>query len=193
MILPAKILLLILLLLSMLCCGREELSSRISFCDDYAEAGCLLVQPDFRNYTFAIPAAKAGSWFDLGYYMYFHVRQTPGIRVDFSSPLEERDALLLEKTLQCYFRLETATGKFYEGPLEGIRIDANHGGFWCFDYLGTMLIEYHKKYNNVTSLPQKSFFPISVQFRFESRVAGIKGRKMATIGLDWLIKNSKKK
>ena len=114
-------------------------------CDDFADGKCTIPAKPNMTYSFKVPGERASTWRKLGYYMYFHSRETPGIRVDFSKSPGDQKLKLLRETLECSYRIEKGE-RWVEGHIEGRRIDENGTGFWCFDYLGSMLIEFHKKY-----------------------------------------------
>ncbi len=156
----------------------------ISLCDDMGADKCASPMEPVRTYTFAAPENKKSSWFDLGYYMYFHSRQTPGMLVKFNRSLDSRELAILKESLHCNYRLEK-DGKYLSGHLEGKRIDPDASSFWCFDYLGSMLVKFQKLHGDVRKKPEKSFFPVRLTLEFDSRLPGFKGEILSTISVDW--------
>lgn len=140
-------------------------TNEIYRCDDFANDVCTLPAPKDGRYTSIVPREKRDTWYDFGYYMYFHSRETPGLRVDFNRSLSSTERDSLEKSLVCEYEL-LANGQAYEGHLEGRRIDDN--GFWCFDYLGMMLIKFQKKNGDVKAKPKQDFFPIMLRIKAKS-------------------------
>lgn len=165
-------------------CNPFALETRIEFCDNYNHSGCQNPQKEHRIYSISVPDTKKESWFDLGYYMYFHSRQTPGIRVEFTRKLNSKEKQVLKDTLRCEYRLYKE-GKEVTGHLEGLRIDDDFGGFWCFDYLGTMMVSFHKKYGSIQQKPLQSFFPVFLDLSFSSEVKEINGSRRAEIMVEW--------
>jgi len=155
------------------------------FCDDYAGGRCLEKQDgNVITYSLLIPRARAGSWRDFSNYVYFHSRQTPGLRVDFNRPLSPREKESLRSSLKCSYRLRK-NKRMIEIPVKGRRLDAKGGGFWCFDYLGEALHRYHEKYGSLESSPEKSFFPVHLRIVFRSALHKINGERNARIFLNW--------
>ncbi len=145
----------------------------VSFCDLYEENGC--VEPwngTRRTYSPEIPEYKQDSWYDLGYHMYFHTRETPGVRVKFNRGLSSGEIAGLEKNLHCEYELER-DGKIVSGHLEGTRVDAD--GIWCFDYLGTMLVNWHKENGSEQQRPSADFFPVQLRLFFAAGQPAIDG------------------
>ena len=158
--------------------------AELYFCDDVVDDACVLRGPAGGRYAFVAPEVKRSSWHDLGYYMYFHSRQTPGLRVEFNQALAPADRQRLEKSLHCSYVIEKGELRV-NGELEGRRVDDGGRGLWCFDYLGTMLIEFQKKHGDVKAAPRPDFFPITLRLQFSSDFPVIKGEKSGLISVDW--------
>jgi len=156
----------------------------MSFCDNYRDGRCTEAVGRVRRYTIDPPASKRDSWYDLGYFMYFHSRETPGIRIDLNHTLNNDDLEILRESLVCRYRFGSGE-KAISGRLEGVRIDPDGGGFWCFDYLGSMIVNYHKKQKAERNIPDPSFFPVELEFSFSSRIPWVNGKKSAEITVTW--------
>jgi hypothetical protein len=141
--------------------------------------------PDLRTYTISgMPESKKESWFALDHYIYFHSRQTPGIRVELARAAEGGEYDELERTLECRYRLIRGAQEV-SGIMKGRRIDPDGAGFWCFDYLGSMLDRFHKEYGVSQSAPEPNFFPIELELSFDSAVRGVRGKKRIKINVEW--------
>jgi hypothetical protein len=122
-----SIIILSLIILSLFYCSQSFLSNCF-ICDDYDynSKNCinhqnpLIIRGDF-NQTLK----------DFSYDLYFHQKITLGIM------LKNADK---NKNFQCNYKVIGNT--IYENTLEGNRWLKNH--FWCFDYLGTMILNYYK-------------------------------------------------
>lgn len=165
-------------------CRRDLGVDRAYFCDDFADEKCILPQSEDRTYSFELPAEKAVSWFELAYFMYFHARQTPGFRVDFNHSPNAEEMKRLRTHLECSYRL-IHQDREVKGHLEGRRIDEE--GFWCFDYLGTMLVKYHKTFGSIKDRPSGDFFPVIVELSYNSDLPGIKGTLKSSVRVEWKI------
>lgn len=158
-------------------------TSDVYFCDQYKADQCELPYPDNeRVYRPVIPASKTDSWYDLGYYMYFHTRQTPGLRVNFNRALSQKESHQLKKSASCSLTISTANNS-HTAHMEGMRIDED--GFWCFDYLGSNLVALMKKNHQEKNKPVRSIFPIRLKIAWESSLPGIKGQKSTYVNIDW--------
>ncbi len=180
---PSKFLLFFPLLWSLSCTPQEATAvQEFSFCDLYQQGECLLPREVRHTYRPRVPPAKREQWYDFDYYLYFHSRETPGFRVRFDGvlapPLRER----LESTLRCHYTL-VREGRSIHREMEGVRVDHDGSGFWCFDYLGSMLIAYHKEYGMERERPRNDFFPVRVIFGFESALPFVQGEKEAQVDL----------
>lgn len=159
-------------------CSRELAVSSASICDDFAEGSCKQGAPPNGVYKFSVPREKAKTWFDLGYHMYFHARQTPGMRVNLTRPWPDNQPA----DKHCAFALRRGE-QVVEGHLEGMRWDEEKKGFWCFDYLGSMLIQFHKKFGSVQSRPEMSFFPVRLSMQWQG--GPVRAEAGEEIRLEW--------
>ena len=110
--------------------------------------------------------------------MYFHARQTPGMRVNLTRawpPDQPADK-------HCSFALRRGE-QVIEGHLEGMRWDEEQRGFWCFDYLGSLLIQFHKKFGSVRSRPEMSFFPVRLSMQWQG--GPVRAEAAEEIRLEW--------
>jgi hypothetical protein len=165
-------------------CAKTALTSSVSFCDNHNGKVCQSPQADARTYSISVPDSKKGSWYDLGYYMYFHTRQTPGIYVAFNRKLTEEEFLLFKESIKCNYRLFKGEDEI-SGHMEGLHMDESRSGFWCFDYLGTMLVSFHKKYKTIKAKPGIEFFPVKLELSYSSSVDGVRGFRLAEIKVNW--------
>lgn len=168
-----------LILLLAITCNRQLAVESSIICDDFADGKCKEGPPQNGVYRFQIPAEKTQTWFDFAYHMYFHSRQTPGLRVEFTRDIAADDAL--RSSLHCKYKLERG-GKSVEDHMEGLRWDEDGSGLWCFDYLGSMLVKYHKQFGSIKDRPNIDFFPINLTLTLEG---GLTTARSQSIGLDW--------
>lgn len=164
-------------------CRREMGVSSAVICDDFSDHSCRLSAPPGGLYKFSLPGEKTESWFDLGYFMYFHARQTPGMRVEFTRAWPEPAA----PANHCSFTLRRGE-QTVDGHLEGMRWDEDRKGFWCFDYLGSMLIQFHKKFGSVQSKPEMSFFPVHLSMQWQA--GSVRAEVTEEIRLEWTPEDS---
>jgi len=165
-------------------CFLLPLHSKAEYCDDFSDSVCASQSEEKLLYKIEVLESRKGSWYDLGYYMYFHTRQTPGIRVSFSRPLNNEEFQIFEKTIQCNYRLFKKNEEV-SGHLEGLHVDEDRSGFWCFDYLGTMLVKFHKKYGTIQEKPEESFFPVNLELSYKSSLEEIQGKNITEIQVKW--------
>jgi hypothetical protein len=164
------------------CQEKTQGISILYFCDHYKETNCKDRGPEKEEpYAQTVPEARAGTWRDLSYYMYFHTRQTPGLLVEFNFPLKDEEFTQIRKNLRCHYTLSSGNTSV-TGEMEGIRFHPDGTGFWCFDYLGTMLIEYHKKAETLNQIPPKdrTAFPFTLEISFDSGNSWLKGSAQRT-------------
>lgn len=172
-------------------CLRNPSVSKVMFCDDY-ETSCTAPMESSHKYDITVPEKKAASWRDLAYHMYFHTRQTPGIRLDYRPRLSSEQIAALRQDGHCEWKLSRG-GKSVQGHLEGRRIDEDGGGVWCFDYLGTMLIEYQKKHGSLTARPDPAFFPAEITLGFRAANAALSAELSGTVEVHWTLEGAEKK
>lgn len=153
------------------------------FCDQYKNEKCLIrFNEKTRIYKPQIPESKTGSWYDLGYYMYFHTRETPGLKIDFTRNLTKNELKLLKQSLNCKISIQKGP-IIYENEMEGLRIDRS--GFWCFDYLGSHLVDFMKSQKAEKQTPKMDYFPITLSIEFSSKLERIHGKKSTLIYIKW--------
>ncbi|MCE9596621.1 MAG: hypothetical protein K8S54_01505 [Spirochaetia bacterium] len=160
-------------------CNRQLAVESAIVCDDFSEGKCKEGAPKNGVYSFQIPVEKTKTWFDFAYHMYFHSRQTPGMRVEFTRDIATGDPL--RQSLHCKYKLERGAD-FVEDHMEGLRWDEDGSGLWCFDYLGTMLVKFHKKFGSIQGKPTVDFFPINLTISLDG---GLNTAKSESISLDW--------
>ncbi len=83
---------------------------------------------------------------DLCYDLYFHKKITVGIMINSIQP---------KTTYSCMYKINQGQ----EFLIEGSRYNENH--FWCFDYLGSMILNYYKTQNQ-ENLSIKEFDPKTI-------------------------------
>lgn len=137
-----------------------------------------------RTYRPRPPARRLVSWRELARHMYFHSRETPGLRVDFTRRLSEEDRARFESSLHCEYELRAGERRF-TGELEGRRVDLDGGGFWCFDYLGAMLENFQKAAGAVDQPPDPAFFPVELTLRYASDLPELKGQLAGRVVVEW--------
>ena len=162
-------------------CGGPIKLEKAFLCDDFAEGKCTAPPPEGGIYRFSLPAEKTKTWFDFAYHMYFHSRQTPGMRVNFSRGLNTQEEST-RTNAHCVYKISKGD-KFAEDHMEGLRWDENGSGLWCFDYLGTMLVKFHKKYGTIQTKPTPDFFPVTLNIKLEG--GPVSAEQQETIYLDW--------
>lgn len=137
-----------------------------------------------RIYRPEAPARRLTSWRELARHMYFHSRETPGLRVDFTRRLSEEDRARFESSLHCEYELRAGERSF-TGELEGRRVDLDGGGFWCFDYLGAMLENFQKAAGAVDQAPDPAFFPVALTLRYASDLPELNGELAGRVVVEW--------
>lgn len=158
------------------------------FCDLVVEGLCEDAWTgSTRLYRPEIPAYKTMSWFDLGYYMYFHSRETPGLMVHFNRNLKLDEKRILKQSLHCNLTLIQGVHSI-KVHMEGSRLE--NGYFWCFDYLGSHLVSLRRKIGpgQEKVKPERNFFPIGMLIEMSSDLPAIQGRYEATVDVDWIVK-----
>ncbi|MDH5657417.1 MAG: hypothetical protein OEZ34_16005 [Spirochaetia bacterium] len=166
-------------------CSFFPLGSHLDFCDHYEENGCAELQPQKRTYEIRVRDSKKNTWYDFGYEMYFHTRQTPGIYVDFTRSLTEEEFKKFKESIQCSYRLYKDKEQEVSGHMEGMKINPDRSGFWCFDYLGSMLVAYHKRYGSIQEKPDEDFFPVFLEISYDSSLEEVRGSGTAEIQVKW--------
>ena len=157
---------------------------RTYFCDDFVEGTCRDPQKRVRTYTFRAPAEKTATWRGVCDHMYFHSRETPGIRHDFGRSIPAPERTALRGRLHCGYRLKSKLGET-KGELEGKRVDDDGAGFWCFDYLGAMLKKHHSTLAGLDGPPDPAFFPISLELWSQTDPTSPVIRQQAQISVRW--------
>ncbi len=152
------------------------------FCDLFEEGVCQDRRGDEHVYQVAVPAYKQGSWYDLGYHMYFHTRETPGLRLIFNRTLSAGEVERLEQSMHCSYEIEQG-GHVFAGHLEGVRVD--EAGVWCFDYLGTMLVRLQKDRGDENLRPTPDFFPVRLRLKYESAEPQLSGAREGQVIVRW--------
>ena len=174
--------------LSPACNGKPAIKT-IYRCDDFGEGRCREKHnSDQITYSFKVPEYKTKSWRKLGYHMYFNSRETPGVRLEFNRPLTKKDRNVLNNSLKCSYRIRKGE-RSVMGHLEGIEIDEDGGGVWCFDYLGSMLEKYHKKYKSIDSPPDRAFFPIELELLYHSPIKIVNGSIKSKVFVQWQVED----
>ncbi|MBX7056692.1 MAG: hypothetical protein K1X75_01410 [Leptospirales bacterium] len=160
---------------------------RASFCDDAtAEGECLKPWSGVdRVYRPEVPARSLRSWRELGYFMYFHSRETPGLHLAFQRTLSASEKENLHRSLSCSWRLQLRNGASGEGHFEGLRIDSDGGGAWCFDYLGAMLNAVQKKAGQLDRPPDARLFPAELHVAVHSDLPGIAAEMDGQVVVEW--------
>lgn len=175
------------LVLAILVLAHSGCQARTSFCDDFQDGSCREVQTAERTYRFTVPKDRSDTWRSLCDYMYFHSRETPGIRHDFAGSLGAQERAALRRTLHCGYELQTRLGRT-QGELEGKKIDENGAGLWCFDYLGAMLKDHLKKHGNLESPPSEDLFPLRMTLWFQSAPGVPRNELGARVSLKWTVR-----
>jgi hypothetical protein len=152
------------------------------FCDLFEDGECQDPRADDHTYQVEVPAYKQDTWYNLGYHMYFHTRETPGIRLVFNRGLSDGELESLEQNLHCSYEIEQG-GHVYQGHLEGVRVDPS--GAWCFDYLGSMLVRLQKDREQDGAKPTPDFFPLKLRLKYESDAPKLSGAREGRINVRW--------
>lgn len=160
-----KYLLLSLLLLAAPFCQPEPLKiSRIIHCENFNSHGkCREPSQTLRNYQITLPPErKISTWKELGNYLYFHSRQTPGLILKLNRPLTMTETRILKKTFKAYYEFSGSRGR-----VEGLEIGKDWLGI--FQYLGSMLkqkMQQERKENS--SFSKDQVFPTELKFFYQS-------------------------
>ncbi len=147
-----------------------------------ATGSCIERRGESHTYDVAVPVYKQDTWYDLGYHMYFHTRETPGLRLVWNRDLSAGELELLEENLRCSYELEQG-GRVHGGHLEGVRVDPE--GAWCFDYLGTMLVKFQKEHGAEDARPDAGFFPVVLRLKYRSEDPPLNGEASGRIVVRW--------
>lgn len=152
------------------------------FCDLFEDGICQDRRTDEHVYQVDVPAYKQDTWYNLGYHMYFHTRETPGIRLVFNRGLSDSELEILEQSLHCSYEIEQG-GRIFAGHLEGVRVD--EAGAWCFDYLGTMLVKFQKDQGQEGTTPSAEFFPVKLRLKYASSDPKLSGMREGLVIVRW--------
>ncbi|MCR9145285.1 MAG: hypothetical protein NXI24_23805 [bacterium] len=152
------------------------------FCDLFEDEVCQDPRDDDHVYRVTVPEYKQDTWYNLGYHMYFHTRETPGIRLEFNRSLSADELETLEQNMHCSYEIEQG-GHVYSSHLEGVRVDAS--GAWCFDYLGTMLVRLQKDRGLENERPSPEFFPVKLRLKYESEAPALSGMREGQVIVRW--------
>jgi len=163
--------------------SRPLLAEKIYLCSNYADHACQEPADATFTYKAKIPESKRGNWKKLGNHLYFHTRETPGIRVEWNRNPSNSEMRELRTNLTCTYRFRRGDLES-KGEVRGIRLDSK--GFWCFEYLGGILTEFHAKHPPQSeSIPQMDFFPVELEFIFQSPTPRIEGKIDSKLELSW--------
>jgi|GEM_PF-6287993 len=116
------------------------------------------------------------SWEEIGNWLYFQNRSTPGILVEWPRDLDIPEAGLAQKNFLAEIKLGETTQK-----MEGLR--ANSYKMSSFHYLGTLVKAEMERKNILTERP-KSFEPIKVDIFVSSDSLQLT-KLSRTIQLEW--------
>ncbi|MBE7440370.1 MAG: hypothetical protein HS115_18110 [Spirochaetales bacterium] len=152
----------------------------VYFCDDFGPEGCRQKPSRVRIYEVHLPEEKLASWESLSYHLYFHARITPGLRVD--HPFASSDLDRLRQASHCSYTLRQG-GKEHRGHMEGLRLDET--GLWCFDYLGSMLLDFHRQAGTALQAPDPRFSPFDLELAYETPLSSVRGMLSAQVSLQW--------
>ncbi|MCB1318855.1 MAG: hypothetical protein KDK34_01305 [Leptospiraceae bacterium] len=152
-------------------------------CDQFTDGACVQPVEEQWNYHPDVPAFRRTSWKTLGYHMYFHTRETPGMRVDFNHSASDEELADIRATAGCRFRMQDAEGNVIENHMEGVRVDAD--GVWCFEYLGDMLIEFHEQRGTLEDAPDPAWFPIMLRISFHASRPPLSVAREAPVLAEW--------
>lgn len=106
--------------------------SHIELCDHYEDKTCI-IHPNYIDFhkQFTLETILK----DIAYDLYFHKKITYGVKItDYETNWED---------WHCYFVLYKENYQEVVFPLEGRRIFES--SLWCFDYLGSLILEFYKK------------------------------------------------
>ncbi len=159
-------------------------ADRTYFCDDFADGACRDRREAVRSYAFQMEPARARTWRAICDHMYFHSRETPGIRHDFGRRPDAARRAQLRSSLHCGYRLRSRLG-VTQGELEGRRLDEDGDGFWCFDYLGAMLKKHLDRAGVLDAPPDPGLFPISLELWFQTDPQAAAVRLKSEVSVRW--------
>lgn len=154
---------------------------KTELCDYFTRDGvCREPSPLNKKYSVSIPNdKKPQTWEDLGNYLYFHARETPGfiLRMNRKFTPEERSQIR-----ESYFAMYEFSG--VRGKMEGFEIGEDWIG--SFNYLGSMIKEKQKKENRLKLYPyETSLFPSELQFTWSAK--GISGNLKTKIDFTYTV------
>lgn len=143
--------------------------NNVELCDYFTRDGvCREPSPLNKKYSVDIPnAKKPNTWEELGNYLYFHARETPGFVLRMNRRMSPEERKQIQET---YFAMYEFAG--VKGKMEGFEIGEDWIG--SFNYLGSMVKEKQKKENRLGQYPyETSVFPTDLEFTWSAK--GIKG------------------
>ncbi|MFN3603648.1 MAG: hypothetical protein ACK4UJ_02930 [Leptonema sp. (in: bacteria)] len=109
---------------------------RYEFCDDYDyKFGSCNINPDTIDFNKKF--TKKTILKEIGYDLYFQKKITYGVRI--TAPNENWDRW------NCFFLFIDKKQQFKESSLKMEGKRTINSSFWCFDYLGSLYLEFLKK------------------------------------------------
>ncbi|TGJ98554.1 hypothetical protein EHQ53_02195 [Leptospira langatensis] len=139
--------------------------SKVELCDYFTRDGACK-EPTVLNkkYSVDIPnAKKPQTWEDLGNYLYFHARETPGFILRMNRKMSPEERKNIKET---YFAMYEFSG--VRGKMEGFEMGEDWIG--SFNYLGSMVKEKQKVENRLGQYPyETSLFPTDLEFTWSAK------------------------
>ncbi|EPG75629.1 hypothetical protein LEP1GSC058_2127 [Leptospira fainei serovar Hurstbridge str. BUT 6] len=136
----------------------------IELCDYFTRHGnCEEPTPLNRKYEVKIPNNKKPlTWEDLGNYLYFHARETPGFVLRMNRKFTPEEQKGIRESYAAIYEFAGDRGK-----MEGFEMGENWIG--SFNYLGSMIKAKQKKENRLKLYPyETTLFPADLEFSWTS-------------------------
>lgn len=157
--------LLLLLLMLITSCKIEPLTiTKFQLCEFFDNQGvCKKEISNPQEYSILIPKDfKLETWDNLGNYLYFQKKITPGFLIQFNRSPSHKERKKILETYKAYYRFAELRGE-----LAGFEF----GETWIgsFDYLGSMIKDLQRIQKQEKSYPfLTNLFPTSLKFLYES-------------------------
>ncbi|GBF49100.1 hypothetical protein LPTSP4_06100 [Leptospira ryugenii] len=137
---------------------------KIEFCDNFNNQLECTEKKKAKDWL-SIPRTKLGkeseNWENLGNYLYFHVRETPGILLHFSRNLTAEESKQFKGNFKAYLGING-----YEEKMEGLEIGTSN--IASFHYLGSLLKDWMRKKGIAKEKVNFDLInPLLLQYRYE--------------------------
>lgn len=159
---------LIIILIQITSCKPKELKiTSIELCEFFGSDGvCREKLGKVHTYHILVERPKKfETWEELGNYLYFKSRQTPGFIVRFNREFTQMEKDLIRNSYKASYEFKGSLGN-----VEGFEVGSDWIG--SFQYLGSILKNRQRQIKQEKVIPNLNFvFPAPIHFSFESDIA----------------------